>query len=846
MKSKKILFTISLITLLYSLNIFSQENLLTVDRVGWWNFNDTTNINASVPGFGLPLDLVGSHEIVPGPIADDFAVRIGVGSHYKMHHQISPNGGGSKVNEYSLQFDFKVESIGQWYTFFQTDLSNSSDGECFISQSGNIGVAATGYSSYAVVPNEWYRMVISVKNGTQYIYYLDGQLLNAGTVQAIDGRFSLDSLLLAFADENAEDNDIIISELAIWDRAITGVEAADLGGFGHNIGTPPGTQLILVPYLQTPTSSSIYVCWHDTSSAPTSVDYGTTSALGQTTSGTSEIIAGAYRWHYTHLENLSPNTEYFYKCSSGSGSSEIYSFRTLPDNNYTGKLRFLLFSDTHSNDTTWAGIVIRSAKKKAQELFGSDIQNHINLVLHSGDLVVDGGNIVQWTDQYFGPIRYLSTNLSFMPITGNHEIEHQNYYKYMHLDDVSPVPAASEKFWTFRIANTVLIGLNSNAVSTYGTVQKAWLDSYLAQVEADPTVDFVFTMTHHFIVSEIWGEGMTYEQWKVDYVRDELYPIFKKYSKVVQHSNGHTHAYERGTVETEDPNAYGDMRTIIGGGGGGYTDFWGDYLNIDYANVHISLDHHMFQLIEIDIANKTYESTMYSLGNDNLQRDIEAMDHWYRKFNQPAPEAPISFPPDISAADITFNTSPINADSIMTARIQISDVEDFSSVIIDSMQHWTDIYQVDANFNPIDRNAGIDLTKLKLNSSLLSGGEKYYYRVKYRDHNVKWSVWSNVTSFNVLVNVDEENIVADYFLAQNFPNPFNPSTQVEFGLKERGLVSLKIYDVLGKLVKEILNRELSAGNYTVTINASDLPSGVYFYNLKSENFVQTKKMLLVK
>ena len=111
---------------------------------------------------------------------------------------------------------------------------------------------------------------------------------------------------------------------------------------------------------------------------------------------------------------------------------------------------------------------------------------------------------------------------------------------------------------------------------------------------------------------------------------------------------------------------------------------------------------------------------------------------------------------------------------------------------------------------------------------------------------MKWSDWSNITSFNTLVNVDEENIVTDYYLAQNFPNPFNPNTQIEFGLKKRSFVSLNIYDILGNLVKEILNRELSAGVYKVNVNASDLTSGVYFYNLSTEDFIQAKKMILLK
>ncbi|MBK7228400.1 MAG: hypothetical protein IPH97_05970 [Ignavibacteriales bacterium] len=80
-----------------------------------------------------------------------------------MKHQILPNAGGAKVNEYSLQIDFKTEDISVWHCFFQTNMQNTDDGDCFINTSGYIGVAATGYSAYAVRPNEWYRMIISVK-----------------------------------------------------------------------------------------------------------------------------------------------------------------------------------------------------------------------------------------------------------------------------------------------------------------------------------------------------------------------------------------------------------------------------------------------------------------------------------------------------------------------------------------------------------------------------------------------------------------------------------------------------------------------------------------------------------
>ena len=101
---------------------FSLTIAQTVDRVGWWNFNDTTNIVAPVLGYGLPLQLVGTHQTVQGFSASDRAIKIGVGSYYKMKHQILPNAGGAKVNEYSLQIDFKTEDISVWHCFFQTNM----------------------------------------------------------------------------------------------------------------------------------------------------------------------------------------------------------------------------------------------------------------------------------------------------------------------------------------------------------------------------------------------------------------------------------------------------------------------------------------------------------------------------------------------------------------------------------------------------------------------------------------------------------------------------------------------------------------------------------------------------
>ena len=86
----------------------------------------------------------------------------------------------------------------------------------------------------------------------------------------------------------------------------------------------------------------------------------------------------------------------------------------------------------------------------------------------------------------------------------------------------------------------------------------------------------------------------------------------------------------------------------------------------------------------------------------------------------------------------------------------------------------------------------------------------------------------------------------EYKLSQNYPNPFNPVTTIKYQFPERGFVTLKVYDVLGNEVATLVNEEKPAGGYEVEWNASDLPSGIYFYRMRAGNFIDTKKLILLK
>jgi hypothetical protein len=91
-----------------------------------------------------------------------------------------------------------------------------------------------------------------------------------------------------------------------------------------------------------------------------------------------------------------------------------------------------------------------------------------------------------------------------------------------------------------------------------------------------------------------------------------------------------------------------------------------------------------------------------------------------------------------------------------------------------------------------------------------------------------------------------EELLEEYYLSQNYPNPFNPSTTIKYQMPEGGIVTLKIYDILGKEVKTLVNEQKAAGRYEVNFNASNLASGVYIYRIQVNDFVSAKKLMLLK
>ncbi|MCZ6702641.1 MAG: PQQ-dependent sugar dehydrogenase, partial [Ignavibacteria bacterium] len=114
----------------------------------------------------------------------------------------------------------------------------------------------------------------------------------------------------------------------------------------------------------------------------------------------------------------------------------------------------------------------------------------------------------------------------------------------------------------------------------------------------------------------------------------------------------------------------------------------------------------------------------------------------------------------------------------------------------------------------------------------------FKYRLKQIDTDGSYD-YSNEISVNV-------NKPDKFLLGQNYPNPFNPKTRIDFRLAEKQRVSLRVYNMLGEMVKELVNEVKSAGIYSVTFDGTNLPSGIYVYRIQTKGFSENKKMTLIK
>ncbi len=165
-------------------------------------------------------------------------------------------------------------------------------------------------------------------------------------------------------------------------------------------------------------------------------------------------------------------------------------------------------------------------------------------------------------------------------------------------------------------------------------------------------------------------------------------------------------------------------------------------------------------------------------------------------------------------------------------------------ISVDGGSNWTQIWEAVNDGQPRSwRYQNVDITQYANNPNM-----KLAWQYVGNDGDVAAIDNVKLTGFVTVTDIkgDEDKLPINYVLSQNYPNPFNPSTKIQYFVPSKDLVTLKVYDILGREVAILINQLVEAGNYEVDFNAAGLASGIYFYRMKAGNFISIKKMILLR
>ncbi len=779
----KPLYLILLLTMLNS-------PLFSANPVGKWNFSNTEIPEKAA--IGKDLIIKGSRTVNYSNELGKNYITMPKGSYYKCLHQLQSNT-NNLVNEYSILFDFKIENAGQWYCFYQTNNSNENDGEVFISPNMTIGVAATGYSTKAVKPNNWYRLVITVKNGELFNYYLDEELILAGTTQELDGRYSLNKdTVLFFADDDGEDSDIDISQIQLFDKALSQGEVSSLGKFEHIKYTA------ILPYLQTPTDSSVNVCWYYNKALIAKVEYGKANS-SEKQIAIPDIIGqdSTTYWYSAKLTGLEANTKYSYCCYTNGINSDTCSFYSYPSiEDKSEHLRMVLIGDSQTNasicENTTSAIV-----SKLRELYGDEYYKYVKLIFHLGDIVGNGNDLESYETEYFKPFSKLSRNIPIMATVGNHELESQFYYNYMKNDQYGE--QANKKYYKFNYGPISIFSLNSVIA---GDAQLNWFKSKAAIEEHNDKTMFIFSFMHYPGFSEIWPDGNS------NWVSSEIHPLLQSFKKSVLKANGHSHCYERGTL-LDSGNTY----VVTSGGGAGTLDKWGEYQNqTDYKMIQKSLSIHHWILLDVDLQDSSFKAYTYSLGTPDKPLDNVLVDTFSYKINNTKRSAPSIHTTLINDQRqlVLKSNFPINYDSVNCVQVLISKDENVSIDCMDTIICKEDIYNDSGSpdYTPINLNANVKLNELEIFDNLVTN-TNYYCKLRFRDINLNWSEYSKISK----ATSEELGVEPNNSFEVRLESSTDVNSQyLSIQSTNEGNISIRITDLLGRQLFTANNAVITGEN----------------------------------
>jgi len=222
------------------------------------------------------------------------------------------------------------------------------------------------------------------------------------------------------------------------------------------------------------------------------------------------------------------------------------------------------------------------------------------------------------------------------------------------------------------------------------------------------------------------------------------------------------------------------------------------------------------------VQDQIWQTSAYLITNGNAERSSMQWLHTYFA----APFRPLLISPNATTNEsLTPQLTWHSSVGAVSYHLQLANIGSFSSIVLDTT-----------------------ITDTVFTLKTLASSTRFYWHVSSINDKAE-SPFSDALYFmtqQILAVKDIEGIPTEYKLYQNYPNPFNPTTQIEYSVPRNSFISLKVYSLIGQEVATIFEGVRQTGNYTALFNGNNLSSGVYFYQLKGNNFVESKKFVLLR
>lgn len=539
-----------------------------------------------------------------------------------------------------------------------------------------------------------------------------------------------------------------------------------------------GQNTDLKPYLQASFPQSIVISWKTDNSENPRVEFGETADnLNRIQQGTTQMLhtkgayIGSYHYHMVRLTDLTPNTGYYYRIYSGDDSSPVYYFRT-PHEEKPNHVRFIILGDHQllsykAKPYYKFNELVKAAKNKTEELYGTPLADAINLVVNVGDQV-DMAVLEQFEKIHFAKQSPLTHGLPVITAVGNHETYGiyqggplQAYADHFAIDaayDYMGISSSTARYYAYKNGNVLFIVIDSELPhdkSAEGAAQIEWLKNVVNAAKNDEAIDWIISTSHKPYVVEQYSNDIFPTYGEI------IYPILKQTEKFVMHIAGHHHMYARG--QFVDHNGY-----HIISGGTAWPQYWGDSpKEKDLDEVQGTWSNFAYQIVDIDNQAKRINVKCYTIGSLDIVKNNTLLDEFSYQRGVTPPDKPslINSPAQPITLPYTFSTSPFSSPAgqeMNSVQFQISATKNFSIILLDRYQHRDNWYGKQNGKRDETENIGLGdkVTNLPLDKGILRDGV-YYIRARHRDKNLGWSPWSETVKFQIGKPVFKPEVSAD-------------------------------------------------------------------------------------